>query len=143
MEFFEQELRKIMENSRILKDQKYAGRKYYGTVDGDMRACIEFVSLGVKDEYAGIKATLINRKEGPIDSMVLRFADLFGKKKVSNPNFKDGIVPHIWKDGMNHDWYVYHPSAQDYEAMARKIEDYLSVFQEEAMEQTAGMQQMT
>lgn len=143
MDFFERELKKIMMDSGMLKDQKYAGRKCYGTVDGDIRARIEFVSLGLSENYGGIKVTLINRKEGPIDSMVLRFADLFGKKETSNPNFKGGVVPHIWKSGMDHGWYVYHPTVQDYEAMAKKIEDYLSVFQEETMEQTAGIQQMT
>ena len=141
MDFFEQELRKVMDHDKVLKQKQYVGRKCYGVLDGDIRASIQFVTIGVSEQYEGIKATLINRKEGDIDSAMIRFADLFGKKKVSNPNFKEGIVPHIWHNGVCHSWYVYVPTAEDYEAMARRIGDYLSIFLEEAMEQEAKMQQ--
>ena len=90
MNFFESELKKIMRNSAILKDQKYVGRMCYGTIGGDLRARVEFVTLGVSDHYAGIKASIINRKEGVVDSVLLRFTDIWGKQKVSNPNFKGG-----------------------------------------------------
>ena len=73
MNFFESELKKIMRNSAILKDQKYVGRMCYGTIGGDLRARVEFVTLGVSDHYAGIKASIINRKEGVVDSVLLRF----------------------------------------------------------------------
>ena len=47
MNFFESELKKIIGNSAILKDQKYVGRMCYGTIGGDLRARVEFVTLGV------------------------------------------------------------------------------------------------
>ena len=78
MNFFESELKKIMRNSAILKDQKYVGRMCYGTIGGDLRARVEFVTLGVSDHYAGIKASIINRKEGVVDSVLLRFTDIWG-----------------------------------------------------------------
>lgn len=40
--------------------------------------------------------TLLNRREGEIDSSLLRFRDLWGMKKVSNPNFREGVSPHLW-----------------------------------------------
>ena len=95
MNFFESELKKIMRNSAILKDQKYVGRMCYGTIGGDLRARVEFVTLGVSDHYAGIKASIINRKEGVVDSVLLRFTDIWGKQKVSNPNFKE-VMNHIF-----------------------------------------------
>lgn len=98
MNFFESELKKIMGDSAILKDQKYVGRMCYGTIGGDLRARVEFVTLGVSDHYAGIKASVINRKEGVVDSILLQFSDIWGKQKVSNPNFKEGVNPHIWTD---------------------------------------------
>lgn len=49
MNFFESELKKIMGDSAILKDQKYVGRMCYGTIGGDLRARVEFVTLGVSD----------------------------------------------------------------------------------------------
>ena len=106
MNFFESELKKIMGNSNILKDQKYVGRMCYGTISEDLRARIEFVTLGVHDHYAGLKTSIINRKEGVVDSMLLRFTDIWGKPKVSNPNFREGVNPHIWTDNGKSDWYV-------------------------------------
>lgn len=141
MNFFEQEMKKIMGKSSVLKDQKYTGRKCYGTIDGDLRGCVEFVTLGISNHYEGIRASVINRREGQVDSVVLRFSDLLGKKKVNNPNFSEGIVPYIWEDRTAPAWYVYHPSPKDYESMGEALDNYLSIFQEQAMVQEAGMRQ--
>lgn len=135
MNFFESELKKIIGNSHILKDQKYVGRVCYGTVSEDLRAKIEFVTLGVNDHYAGLKASVINRKEGVVDSILLRFTDIWGKPKVSNPNFKEGVNPHIWTDNGKSKWYVFHPGPADYQKVADTMENYLSVFQDMAMTQ--------
>lgn len=146
MNFFEDELKKIMGESAILKDQKYVGRSCYGTVSDELRARIEFVTLGTYGHYEGIKASIINRKEGVVDSMLLRFADIWGRRKVGNPNFQDGIVPYIWNDNGKSDWYVFKPGKEDYRQAAGGIENYLSVFQDMAMaqaEHSGGMQQMT
>ena len=125
-----------MGNSNILKDQKYVGRMCYGTISEDLRARIEFVTLGVHDHYAGLKTSIINRKEGVVDSMLLRFTDIWGKPKVSNPNFREGVNPHIWTDNGKSDWYVFHPTNADYQKLAAGVENYLSVFQDMAMVQS-------
>ena len=135
MNFFESELKKIMGSSNILKDQKFVGRMCYGTISEDIRARVEFVTLGVHDHYAGIKASIINRKEGVVDSILLRFTDIWGKQKVSNPNFREGVNPHIWTDSGKSDWYVFHPAKADYQKLADSVENYLSVFQDMAMTQ--------
>lgn len=124
-----------MGNSNILKDQKYVGRMCYGTIGGDLRARVEFVTLGVSNHYAGIKASVINRKEGVVDSILLRFSDIWRKPKVSNPNFKEGVNPHIWTDSGKSDWYVFRPGAAEYRKAADALENYLSVFQDMAMAQ--------
>ena len=135
MNFFESELKKIMDNSSILKDQKYVGRICYGTINDDLRARVEFVTLGVSDHYVGLKTSIINRKEGVVDSILLRFTDIWGKPKVSNPNFREGVNPHIWTDSGKSDWYVFRPTAADYRKLADSVENYLSVFQDMAMAQ--------
>ena len=135
MNFFESELKKIMGNSNILKDQKYVGRMCYGTIGGDLRARVEFVTLGVSNHYAGIKASVINRKEGVVDSILLRFSDIWGKPKVSNPNFKEGVNPHIWTDSGKSDWYVFRTGAAEYQKVADTLENYMSIFQDMAMTQ--------
>ena len=135
MNFFESELKKIMGDSAILKDQKYVGRMCYGTIGGDLRARVEFVTLGVSDHYAGIKASVINRKEGVVDSILLQFSDIWGKQKVSNPNFKEGVNPHIWTDSGKSDWYVFRPGAAEYLKVADTLENYMSGFQDMVMAQ--------
>ena len=135
MNFFESELKKIRGDSAILKDQKYVGRMCYGTIGGDLRARVEFVTLGVSDHYAGIKASVINRKEGVVDSILLQFSDIWGKQKVSNPNFKEGVNPHIWTDSGKSDWYVFRPGAAEYQKVADTLENYMSVFQDMVMAQ--------
>lgn len=145
MNFFEQELRKLMDESVILKDKKYLGRLCYGTVGEDIRARIEFVMSGTHSHYDGIKASIINRKEGVIDSMLFRFSDVWGKRKVNNPNFKDGMMPHIWTNDGKSEWYVFHPGKEDYRQLFTEIEQYLSVFADIEMgqgQQDGVMQQM-
>lgn len=72
---------------------------------------------------------------------ILRFGDLLGKKKVSNPNFSDGILPHLWDDYGKVDWYVYQPTQADYRLLAGTVDEYLQVFQrqEEAQEHSPQM----
>ena len=136
MTFFEEELKRIMAESAILKDQRYVGRICYGTIGEDLRARIEFVTLGISNQYAGLKASIFNRKEGVVDSVLLRFMDVWGKQKVGNPNFREGVEPHIWADGGKTDWYVFHPSKADYQKLAAGVERYLSVFQDMEMTQS-------
>ena len=130
MNFFEEELKKIVAGSAILKNQKYVGRSCYGIIGEDLRARIEFVTLGTSNHYAGLKTTIFNRKEGVVDSMVLRFTDIWGKPKVNNPNFRDGVNPHIWTNNGKSEWYVFYPMSKDYQKIACSMENYLSIFQD-------------
>ena len=71
---------------------------------------LEFVTLGHADHYSAIKATVLNRNEGPVDATLFRFADILGKKSApNNPNFRKGVYPHIWKSGDDSKWYAYQP----------------------------------
>ena len=79
MNFFEMQLKKIMGQSTILKNQKYVGRICYGQINNELRARVEFVTLSITDHYAGIKASIINKKEGTVDSALIRFSDIWGK----------------------------------------------------------------
>lgn len=145
MNFFETELKKLMSERDVLEDQTYVGRTCYGKLGKDLRARIEFVTMGVANHYDGVKASIINRTDGVVDSMVFRFSDVWGRRKVNNPNFRDGIMPHIWQDNGKTSWYVFKPSKEDYSQLAEGIESYLAVFQDLAQGQAAqeqGGQQM-
>lgn len=129
---FEQELRRIFDHDAVFPNAKFVGNVCYGRLTDQIRVKIHFQTGMLADQYDRLKVTLLNRNEGVIDSMVLKFADLWGRKPVRNPNFPEGIFPHIWRDGTNVDWYVYHPTKADYQQAASAVQMYLEVFQEPA-----------
>lgn len=139
--FFEKEMRELFRQGLSFPETIFAGRMCYGKLDEDVRMRMEFATEGVADHYSALKVTLLNRKGGPIDSMLLRFSDVLGKKPTTNPNFREGIVPYIWKDGDRFAWYVYQPTAADYKTLADAVGTYVSMFQGEELSQ--GMGSMT
>ena len=128
MTFYEQELRKII--GERYPDAAYVGRACYVRLSDMNRAKIQFVTGIVSNQYNALHMTILNRSEGQVDTLRLRFSDLFGKKMVNNPNFRDGVIPHIWDDYGKVSWYVYHPTRQDYEILSHAVSDYLEVFQD-------------
>ncbi len=141
MTFFEKEMRKLFQHGLSFQETIFAGRACYGKLDEDIRVRMEFATEGVADHYSALKVTLLNRKEGSIDSLLLRFSEVLGRKQTTNPNFREGISPHIWKNGNNFAWYVCQPTAADYKTLADAVGSYTSLFQKEEMSQ--GMGDMT
>lgn len=138
MTFFEKELQKIFGKDMGLSDIRIVGNACYGRLSGDIRMKAAFATGRVADQYEMLKITMLNRREGPIDSVALHFSDLWGRKKVNNPNFRDGICPHIWKDGGKTEWYAYKPDEADYRKLSGAVSGYLDVFREPAQEQQMG-----
>ena len=136
MTFYEQELRKIV--GERYPDATYVGRACYVRLSDTNRAKIQFVTGIVSNQYNALQMTILNRSEGQVDTLRLRFSDLLGTKVTSNPNFRNGVDPHIWDDYGKVDWYVYHPPRQDYEKFSNAVSDYLEVFQD--MSQSADQQ---
>ena len=128
MNFFEQELRRIAGACDGIINPIFAGRACFGELGGDNRYKLEFVTQGTFEKYEALKATVLNRVEGEVDSLLFRFTDIWGKKKVTNPNFSDGIIPHIWTNGGKSDWYVYRPTDADIKTLAADVGAYLAVF---------------
>lgn len=133
MHFLQKELKKILDATQCRDDAAYIGTTGYVRINGDVRMRLEFTRSSTST-YDGIVMTMLNRKEGPIDTNVLKFKDIWGKKSVSNPNFKEGIVPHIWEYRDKTEWYVYKPNQKDYQMLAEEINQYTSLFQEEIIQ---------
>lgn len=125
---FENELNKIFGNDDLLKNTKYIGRVCFGELDGDMRLRAEFITLGVSSHYEALKLSAINRKDGVVDSVVVRFSELWGKKQTQNPNFPDGIYPHLWLSDNKLGWYVYQPSKSDFDLLKNSVKNYMSIY---------------
>lgn len=129
MTLFEKELKRILDHNVGITGARYIGNICYGKVSDDIRAKIYFVCNDVADKYDSLRVTLLNRREGQIDSVNIGFRDLWGMKKTNNPNFKEGISPYIWGYG-NHGWYVYYPTNEDYFQLAKAVDSYLELFRE-------------
>lgn len=141
MSHFERELRKILAQSKEAVRISYVGRAAYIQLDPELRVKLEFVSLHIADQYNALKLTILNRTDGKVDVNILRFEDLLGKKKVSNPNFSDGIAPHIWDNYGKAAWYVYQPTQADYKTLAAAVDAYLQIFHRQEETQN-NIQQM-
>lgn len=136
MNFFEQELRKLFGQGQAFEDPKFMGRTCMGTLGGDLRVRIQFVTSGYADHYDTLKATVLNRTDGPVDTLSLKLKELLGTKVVpGNPNFIGGVAPHIWVDRGKAEWYAYLPDAQDYQTMRQAVSDYLDAFRDRQKEQ--------
>ena len=130
MTFFERELKKLFGTGANFSEPRFVGNCCYGRLTDQIRVKINFQTGMVADHYDRLKVTLLNRNEGMIDSMVVKFGDVWGLKKTTNPNFRDGVNPHIWSYGKEIGWYVYQPGKEDYKVLSEAIKTYLQVFQE-------------
>jgi len=128
MNYFEQELRRVAGACGGVINSTFAGRACYGDLGGDNRVKLEFVTRGHADRYAALKATILNRTEGEVDSLLLLFEDTWGKRPVSNTNFREGIIPYIWTGDRKNEWYVYRPNDADIKQLAAELGAYLEVF---------------
>ena len=126
---FEQELYKMFGLDAVFPKARIVGNACYGLLTDQIRVKIQFQTGVIANQYDRLKVTLLNRNEGVIDSMTLKFQDLWGKKPVSNPNFRDGVYAHLWQDGNEVDWYVYQPTEKDYQKLTGAVRTYLEVFQ--------------
>lgn len=135
---FEQELRKLFDRDAVFADARFVGNTCYGRLNEDVRIKACFATCGYADNYEALRVTLINRREGEIDSTLLRFRDLWGMKQVSNPNFREGVSPYMWADTGKLEWYAYHPNQADYRQLQAAVQTYLGVFQEPVQSQQMG-----
>lgn len=138
MTVFEQELQKLFGNDALFSNTRIVGNTCYGRLNEDVRIKARFVTCGYADHYPALKVTLINRREGEIDSTLLRFRDLWGMKKVNNPNFREGVSPHLWVCDGKAEWYVYQPNGTDRQQLKAAVKAYLEVFQEPVQGQQMG-----
>ncbi len=133
--FFVQELGRLFGDGQVIRNPTYSGRSCFGTLGKDLRVRARFITTGYADHYDSLKITVLNRTDGPVDSLVLKLKDLLGKKSVpGNPNFREGVSPHIWDNYGKQEWYAYHPTAADYEVIQQAAKQYLDVFRDRQQE---------
>lgn len=130
--FFEQELRKLFGDGTIIESPHFVGRACLGTLGGDLRVRAQFITGMIANQYDALKIVVLNRTDGPVDTMVVKLKDLWGIRTVpGNPNFPNGVSPHFWDDRGKVEWYAFRPTDADYQALRRAAGNYLDVFRAE------------
>ncbi len=94
--FFEQELRKLFADGTIIRDPVFVGRACLGSLDRNRQVRAEFVTLGHADHYAALRLTLLDNNQGVVDKLILRFKDIWGKKKIPNNPYLRMVLLHIF-----------------------------------------------
>jgi hypothetical protein len=126
MTFFESELRKVV--GAVRRDARYIGRAAYVDLNGDVCAKFEFVTCGHADQYEALKATVLSRRSGVVDSETVRFSDVFRNRKS-----------YAWTYQGQTEWYGPKPTKADYDALIRAVSDYLCLFEQRMSEPEQGM----
>lgn len=128
---FENELRRIFDDMDCFEQDglKYVGRAFYGKIDDDLILKAEYVSLRVLDCYSALKLEVLNRDEGVLDSNIIHFSEIWGRKPTDNPNYKNGVHPRLEKDGDKLNWCIYTPTGHDMWQLREVVADYVSVYQ--------------
>ena len=135
LNFFEQELRRIVEH--IDPDATYVGRACFLRLGGQNRAKLQFTTRGIRDQYEALRMTVMNLQEGEIDNTQLRFSEIFACKGMGRD-----FHPSISDYGNSFAWHLYRPTARDYAALTKAVGAYLEVFQDMRQEQGQTMGQM-
>ncbi len=118
MNFFENELRRMV--GTVYPNAKYIGRAAYVDLGGGNQAKFLITTQGVADEYTALKAKIVNKTQGTIDTMFIRFEDVFSPRNGSNT--------HAWTYNGKTEWYNFIPDNWDYAAMNKVVKEYTGLF---------------
>ena len=111
MNLYEKEMRMMFGDNDIIKDPLIVGRTLTGILDEDLRIKIKFIASEVQGKFDTVRAVIINRTSGKVDSQNFLFADIIGMQKRGNG--LEPIAPHMW-DNANPKgaWYIQPPVKQ-------------------------------
>ena len=126
MNTFERELSKVFTDCKSIDNPTFVGSACYGDVAPNLKAKIQFVTMGRADYYEALRITMLNRTEGQVDVVTMRLSDLLGKKRTAN--FPEGVYPYIYKYRDEVEWYAYQPTTADYKIIREAVASYLDVF---------------
>lgn len=133
--FFEQELHKLFGDGKVIQNPQFVGRACLGTLGNDLRVRVQFKDPFVSRNYDVLSVSVLNRTDGEVDKITLRIEEMIGIKQIpNNPNFRDGLSPHIWIYNGKTEWYGYQPNAADYKTMRQEVGKYLDVFRDRTTE---------
>ena len=134
MNFFERELRRLVDACETITEPVFTGRACYCNSKGYDLLKLEFVSMSEDNaEYESLRVSVINRNVGEVDVLVFRFRDIWGfdnTKGVESENRH--ITNHltsIYTDTKGAEWGAYKPTDEDFKQLACEIDTYIKFFE--------------
>ena len=126
MNFFEQQLRNFTGKTTAFKSTSpiYIGRACFLTLSEGRRVRLEFITLGTAEQYEALEVTVINLRDGKLDSIRLRFSDYFAPRPTLGG---DARAPHIWMCDGKARWYG-EPAEAEKAALSKAAHDYVMLF---------------
>lgn len=124
MNFFEQQLRNIFNGSEHSDDIKYIGRSCYIPLDEATKVKATFISTLISNQYDALRLEVLNRNDGAVDKLTLRFADYFTRSTNQNN------CPHLWENDEKACWYGT-PFGSELSALSDAANEYVGVFAHE------------
>ena len=125
MNFFESELRKLAAACDKIINPVFAGRACFCDLGDGNRAKLEFAIIGTHQKYEALNVKIVNRLDGNIDNLTIRFEDLWGRQQTNN---RITVVPHIWTYNEKSEWYAWTPTEKYITQLAAEVGTYLAVF---------------
>ena len=137
MNFFEQELRKIVHGRDAIHYPKFVGRECIARLTDDLTVKLSFRSLHIADHYDALQIRLMNRRDGEVDSQHIRLADVWGQVTMQGRN--ERISPYAWTYQEDTHWYGFRPNEMQYQQISDTLNDYLGCFLDISEEETMDM----
>lgn len=125
MDFMERVLRKVL--AYLPYKFTYMGNTAYLKLP-NVKIRIDIYNTFSIDNYDAFLMTAMRNDSGVIDRKTVKFVDICGVLPTNNPNFPNGVSPHIWK-GRVTEWYVACPNEAHYKMFANVIKQYIEVFE--------------
>ncbi len=132
MNLYEKEMRMMFGDNNIIKKPLIVGRTLTGILDEDLRIKLKFIASEVQGKYDTIRAVIINRTNGEVDSQNFLFADIIGMQKRNNG--LEPIVPHMWDNGNpKGSWYI-SPTLEQKAQIGDKVLEYAEMYLNQGMQ---------
>ncbi len=128
MTFFEQELRRIVKHCDAIHCARFVGRECIARLTDDVTVKLSFRSMKIADHYDALQIRLLNRRDGEIDTQMLRLSDVWGKVTMRGRN--EPIEPYAWTYQDETNWYGFQPNEMQFDLLSRSVDAYLECFTE-------------
>lgn len=130
MNIYEKEMRLMFGNNDIIKNPLIVGKTLTGVLDEDLRIKIKFIASEIKGKFDTVRAVIINRTGGEVDSQNFLFADIIGMQKRNNG--LEPIAPHMWDNATPQGaWYI-SPTLEQKAAIGDTVLTYAEMYQDPA-----------